>query len=118
MAGARPQRDRCLGRCGAGADSADALGRRAKGLLQNGMAPDILATLTENRGMHARRVLRGTLSTIAAEAGGWSTGGPALLLLGEAVGLQVGAGEGNRTLIASLEGWSSTIELHPQQALV
>jgi hypothetical protein len=24
-----------------------------------------------------------------------------------------GAGEGNRTLIASLEGWNSTIELHP-----
>ncbi len=23
------------------------------------------------------------------------------------------AGEGNRTLMASLEGWSSTIELHP-----
>ena len=26
---------------------------------------------------------------------------------------RVGAGGGNRTLIASLEGWSSTIELHP-----
>jgi Phage integrase family len=25
-----------------------------------------------------------------------------------------GAGEGNRTLMASLEGWSSTIELHPR----
>jgi hypothetical protein len=25
----------------------------------------------------------------------------------------IGAGEGNRTLTASLEGWSSTIELHP-----
>ncbi len=25
-----------------------------------------------------------------------------------------GAGEGNRTLVASLEDWSSTIELHPQ----
>ena len=24
-----------------------------------------------------------------------------------------GAGEGNRTLTTSLEGWSSTIELHP-----
>ena len=24
------------------------------------------------------------------------------------------AGEGNRTLTTSLEGWSSTIELHPQ----
>ena len=26
----------------------------------------------------------------------------------------VGAGDGNRTHVASLEGWSSTIELHPQ----
>ncbi len=26
-----------------------------------------------------------------------------------------GAGEGNRTLMASLEGWSSTIELHPRK---
>ena len=28
-----------------------------------------------------------------------------------------GAGDGNRTRIASLEGWSSTIELHPQQVV-
>ena len=26
----------------------------------------------------------------------------------------VGAGEGNRTLIASLEGWSFTTKLHPR----
>ena len=26
-----------------------------------------------------------------------------------------GAGEGNRTLVASLEGWSSAIELRPQK---
>jgi hypothetical protein len=25
-----------------------------------------------------------------------------------------GAGDGNRTHVISLEGWSSTIELHPQ----
>ena len=29
-----------------------------------------------------------------------------------------GAGEGNRTLAASLEGWSSTTELHPQVLLI
>jgi hypothetical protein len=29
---------------------------------------------------------------------------------------QAGAGEGNRTLITSLEGWSSTIELHPHSS--
>ena len=28
--------------------------------------------------------------------------------------LCAGAGDGNRTHVASLEGWSSTIELHPQ----
>ena len=26
-----------------------------------------------------------------------------------------GAGEGNRTLVTSLEGWRSTIELHPHK---
>ncbi len=29
------------------------------------------------------------------------------------VGFGNGAGEGNRTLTASLEGWNSTVELHP-----
>src|SRR5580698_4425577 len=29
---------------------------------------------------------------------------------------QVGAGEGNRTLVISLEGFCSTIELHPPQS--
>ncbi len=29
-----------------------------------------------------------------------------------------GAGEGNRTLATSLEGWGSTIELHPQIKMV
>src|SRR3712207_5725248 len=28
---------------------------------------------------------------------------------------RAGAGEGNRTLITSLEGWGSTIELHPRR---
>ena len=31
--------------------------------------------------------------------------------------LQYGAGDGNRTHVASLEGWDSTIELHPQFSL-
>ena len=30
---------------------------------------------------------------------------------------QFGAGDGNRTHAASLEGWNSTIELHPQKSL-
>jgi hypothetical protein len=29
--------------------------------------------------------------------------------------IKIGAGEGNRTLTASLEGWNSTVELHPQK---
>ena len=29
--------------------------------------------------------------------------------------LACGAGEGNRTLVTSLEGWNSTIELHPRK---
>ncbi len=30
---------------------------------------------------------------------------------------ELGAGDGNRTHIISLEGWSSTTELHPQKIL-
>src|SRR5262249_17923689 len=33
--------------------------------------------------------------------------------LGKPLGAEPGAGDGNRTHVASLEGWSSTIELHP-----
>ncbi len=33
-------------------------------------------------------------------------------LLGQAA--KIGAGDGNRTHVTSLEGWSSTIELHPR----
>ena len=33
--------------------------------------------------------------------------------LASASASESGAGEGNRTLMASLEGWNSTIELHP-----
>src|SRR5690554_4447913 len=29
---------------------------------------------------------------------------------------QIGAGDGNRTHVVSLEGWSSTIELHPRNS--
>ena len=39
---------------------------------------------------------------------------PRLPLRHPGIQLRPGAGEGNRTLVASLEGWSSAIELHPQ----
>ena len=86
------------------------LPRLRDGLLRHGIAADTPAAIIENGGTHAQRELRGTLESVAAGAAAWSTGGPALLLLGAAVG----AGDGNRTRIASLEGWSSTIELHPR----
>ena len=31
---------------------------------------------------------------------------------------EIGAGDGNRTRVASLEGWNSTIELHPQPGII
>ena len=39
---------------------------------------------------------------------------PAELLARIPTFAKAGAGEGNRTLVPSLEGWYSTIELHPQ----
>ena len=33
------------------------------------------------------------------------------------LGFRVGAGEGNRTLMTSLEGWGSAIELRPRDEL-
>src|SRR5437764_7331713 len=39
---------------------------------------------------------------------------PSWCFLLPTTGLQTGAGEGNRTLVVSLEGFCSTIELHPQ----
>jgi uroporphyrin-III C-methyltransferase / precorrin-2 dehydrogenase / sirohydrochlorin ferrochelatase len=59
-----------------------------EGLLSHGMAPDTPAALIENGGTHMQCTLHSTLGGIAADAEGWSTGGPALLLAGEAVGLQ------------------------------
>ena len=93
-----------------------ALPKLSERLLRHGMAPDTPAALVENGGTRRHRELRGTLDGIAAEAAAWSTGGPAMLFIGEAIRRQAGAGDGNRTRIASLEGWSSTIELHPQSA--
>ncbi|SDB54008.1 siroheme synthase CysG [Belnapia rosea] len=56
------------------------------GLVAEGMAPTMPAAVIERGGTPEQRVLRGTLDSIAAEAPGWVTGGPALLLVGEAVG--------------------------------
>ncbi len=45
----------------------------------------------------------------------WSLMGTSTTLKSLGIGWKiVGAGDGNRTRMASLEGWSSTIELHPR----
>jgi uroporphyrin-III C-methyltransferase / precorrin-2 dehydrogenase / sirohydrochlorin ferrochelatase len=82
-------------------------------LADQGVTPDTPAVLIESGGTHRQRELRGTLDGIVAGGHAWSRGGPTMLLIGDAVGSRDGAGDGNRTRIASLEGWSSTIELHP-----
>ncbi len=55
-------------------------------LLAGGMSPAMPAAVIERGGTPGQRVLRGTLAEILAQAPGWVTEGPALLLVGEAVG--------------------------------
>ncbi|MFC0408436.1 siroheme synthase CysG [Roseomonas elaeocarpi] len=62
------------------------LARVRDGLLAAGLPPATPAALVENGSRPDQRVLRGTLPEVAAAAPGWTQGGPALLLVGEAVG--------------------------------
>ena len=55
-------------------------------LLAGGMSPAMPAAVIERGGTPGQRVLRGTLAEMLAQAPGWVTEGPALLLVGEAVG--------------------------------
>ncbi len=55
------------------------------GLLAAGMPASTPAALIERGGTRAQRELHGTLDELATAAAGWSTGGPALVLVGEAV---------------------------------
>ena len=55
------------------------------GLLSHGLAPATPAALIERGGTPRHRALRGTLDELVARAPDWSTGGPALVLVGEAV---------------------------------
>lgn len=61
----------------------------AAGLVGAGMPASTPAALIERGGTAAQRVLDGTLASVAAEGAGWSDGGPALLLVGAAVGRRV-----------------------------
>ncbi|WP_367614915.1 uroporphyrinogen-III C-methyltransferase [Plastoroseomonas arctica] len=56
-----------------------------RGLLGEGLDPSTPAALIESGGTDAERVLRGDLRRVVADAPGWVRGGPALLLVGEAV---------------------------------
>ena len=56
------------------------------GLLAAGLPAGTPAALIERGGTAAQRDLHGTLDTLVAQAEAWSTGGPTLVLIGDAVG--------------------------------
>ncbi len=56
------------------------------GLLAAGLPPGTPAALVERGGTAAQRMLRGTLDELVDRAPEWTTGGPVLTLVGEAVG--------------------------------
>jgi uroporphyrin-III C-methyltransferase / precorrin-2 dehydrogenase / sirohydrochlorin ferrochelatase len=56
-----------------------------RGLCDAGLDPATPAALIESGGSRAERSLRGSLASIVADAAGWVRGGPALLLVGEAI---------------------------------
>jgi uroporphyrin-III C-methyltransferase / precorrin-2 dehydrogenase / sirohydrochlorin ferrochelatase len=62
------------------------------GLLRAGLDPATPAALIERGGTPAQRTLRDTLDGLVEQAGGWSTGGPTLVLIGAVVGRQVVSG--------------------------
>ncbi|MDA8250376.1 MAG: siroheme synthase CysG [Rhodospirillales bacterium] len=61
------------------------------GLLAHGLDPATPAALIERGSTERHRALRGTLDELVDRAPAWSTGGPALLLIGEVVGRGGGA---------------------------
>lgn len=56
------------------------------GLVADGLDPATPAAVIERGGTGRQRVLRGTLQEVTEQAPGWVEGGPALLLVGAAVG--------------------------------
>jgi len=61
------------------------LGRIRDGLLRAGLDASTPAALIEHGGRAEQRELFGSLSSVAEQGAAWTTGGPALLLVGEAV---------------------------------
>ena len=66
-----------------------ALPRLRDGLQRAGLPPRTPAALIEAGGTAQQRTLLGTLDELVAQASEWSRGGPALILVGEAVGHRV-----------------------------
>ena len=67
------------------------------GLLAHGLDPAMPAALIERGGTERHRALRGTLDALVAQAPGWSTGGPALVLIGPALARGAGLAAGTPT---------------------
>jgi len=57
-----------------------------EGLLHHGMPPTTPAALIERGGTAHQRNLIGTIENILEKSAGWDTGGPTLILIGDAVG--------------------------------
>jgi uroporphyrin-III C-methyltransferase/precorrin-2 dehydrogenase/sirohydrochlorin ferrochelatase len=63
-----------------------ALPRLRDGLFEAGLERATPAALIEAGGTPLQRTLRGTLDELVGQAESWSTGGPVLILIGDAVG--------------------------------
>ncbi len=82
-----------------------ALARVAAGFHEAGLAPETPAALIERGGTRDERRIFAPLAELAVRAPAWSTGGPALLLIGPAVGRA--AIPGILTKAAPAEPWAS-----------
>lgn len=60
------------------------------GLIARGMAPDVPAAVVANAGLADQRVIRGTLATLPGLAAASGVQPPALTVIGEVVGLNLG----------------------------
>jgi uroporphyrin-III C-methyltransferase/precorrin-2 dehydrogenase/sirohydrochlorin ferrochelatase len=67
----------------------ETLAPACRGLREGGLPDATPAVLVERGGTAQVRVLRGTLADLAERAVAWGTGGPALVLIGEAAGRRV-----------------------------
>jgi uroporphyrin-III C-methyltransferase len=83
---------------------ASTLPELAAGLIAAGLDPSTPAAMVENGGTGSSRRLDDTLGGLPGAAAGWASGGPALILVGEVVGLapasrgsRAAVGEGART---------------------